>query len=218
VVVPEPLDGPVDPAVLLEEALQAISNFDDRGLESTLDKALLHLSKPLLRKELISPLLNEVGERWSDGRLRISQEHMATAIVSAFLSAINTRYQVLPGAPLVTVATPSGHFHELGALLAAANAYEAGWDVLYLGPNIPAEEIALAAQSRGVRAVMLSLIFPGGDPAVATQLRELRRLVGPAMPIIAGGQAVPSYQGVLAEIGAITVVSTEQLGAALGSI
>ncbi len=144
-------DGSVDAAALLDEALGAIANFDDGGLRSVLDKALLHLSKPVLRREMLAPLLNEVGNRWKDGRLRIAHEHMATPIVNTFLSAMNARCQVLPGAPLVVVATPTGHLHELGALLAASHAHEAGWDVLYLGPNLPAEEIATAARARGVR-------------------------------------------------------------------
>jgi methanogenic corrinoid protein MtbC1 len=214
----ESLDGSVDAAALLEEALGAVSNFDDRGFESVLDKALLHLSKPVLRRNLLAPLLEEVGNRWNDGRLRIAHEHMATSIVTSFLTAMNSRYQVLPGAPLVVVATPSGHLHELGALLAASHAHEAGWDVLYLGPNLPAEEIATAARARGVRAIMLSVVFPTADSGVMDQLRELRKLVGPGMPIIVGGNGAPSYGPLLAEIGAITVADTEDLGGVLTTI
>lgn len=212
------LDGAVDTADLLDSALEAIRNFDDRGLETILDRALLHLSKPVLRRELLVPLLSEVGNQWGDGRLRISQEHMASAIIGAFLTAMNARYQVLPGAPLVAVATPSGQYHEIGALLAASQAHESGWDVLYLGPNLPAEEIAAAARGRGVRAVMLSLVFPSSDPAVISQLRELRKLVGPDIPIVAGGQGAPSYQGVLSEIGAQVVDDLDALGVVLTSI
>ena len=211
-------DGSVDAAALLDEALGAIANFDDGGLRSVLDKALLHLSKPVLRREMLAPLLNEVGNRWKDGRLRIAHEHMATPIVNTFLSAMNARCQVLPGAPLVVVATPSGHLHELGALLAASHAHEAGWDVLYLGPNLPAEEIATAARARGVRAIMLSIVFPTADSGVMDQLRELRKLVGPGMPIIIGGHGAPSYGSVLAEIGAHSVTDTEELGEILTSI
>jgi len=214
----ESLDRSVDAAALLDEALGAIGNFDDGGLQSVLDKALLHLSKPVLRRDLLAPLLTEVGNRWKDGRLRIAQEHMATSIVTTFLTAMNTRYQVLPGAPLVVVATPSGHLHEMGALLAASHAHEAGWDVLCLGSNLPAEEIASAARARGVRAIMLSMVFPFADSGVMDQLRELRKLVGPAMPIIIGGQGAPSYGPVLAEIGALSVAGTEELGEILTSI
>lgn len=214
----ESLDGTVDTADLLRDAMEAIRNFDDRGLESILDKALLHLSKPVLRRELLVPLLAEIGNQWVDGSLRISHEHMASAIIEAFLTAMNARYQVLPGAPLVAVATPSGQFHEIGALLAASQAHESGWDVLYLGPNLPAEEIATAARGRGVRAIMLSLVFPTSDPGVVSQLQDLRKLVGADIPIIAGGQGAPSYKDALSEIGAHTVADLDELGVVLTSM
>ena len=215
----ESLDGgAVEARELLDEALMAVQNFDDRGLETILDRALLNLSKPLLRKELLAPMLEEIGARWSDGRLRIAHEHMATAIVSAFLISMNSRYQVLPGAPLVAVATPSGHWHELGALLAASHAYESGWDVLYLGSNMPAEELATAARSRGVRAIMLSLVFPKADPGVREQLRELRKLVGPDLPILVGGHGASSYLPTLTEIRAQIVGDTKELGRVLTSL
>jgi DNA-binding transcriptional MerR regulator/methylmalonyl-CoA mutase cobalamin-binding subunit len=210
--------APVSTGSLLEGAITAVSNLDARGLEKTLDKALVHLSKPALRRDLLVPLLVEIGNRWQDGDLRVSHEHMATSIVSAFLTAMNSRYRVSAGAPLLAVATPAGQIHELGALMAASHAFESGWDVLYLGANIPAEEIAAAMEIRGARAVMLSLVFPGADPGTTAELRELRRLMGPAMPIIVGGQASPSYQAILAEIGAMLAADPEQLGGILGAI
>jgi methanogenic corrinoid protein MtbC1 len=200
---------------LMEEALRAVADLDSRGLEKTLDRALVDLSKPDLRRKLLVPLLVEIGERWKDGKLRVAHEHMATSIVLAFLTALNARYQVAPGAPVVAVATPSGQMHELGALLASAHAYEAGWDVLYLGPNLPAEDIAAAVRSRGARAILLSLVFPHGDSHTTNELRELRHLLGDDVQILAGGQAAESYGEVLAEVGARVFLDLDQLDSAL---
>lgn len=195
----------------LEDALKAINALDPRGLEAILNQALTHLSKPVLRKEFLGPLLEEIGSRWHDGRLRVAHEHMASAVIISFLSGVNARYQVMPGAPLVAVATPSGTHHEMGALLAASHAFEAGWDVLYLGPNMPAEDLAATASTRKVRAMMLSIVFPAADPGVADQLREIRKLVGPAMPLVVGGMSASTYREVLTEIGAHLVGPDENL-------
>lgn len=203
---------------LLAEALVAVENLDPRDLEAVLNTALVDLSKPDLRKLLLVPLMQEIGERWQDGKLRVSHEHMATSIIVAFLTSINSRYRVAPGAPVLAVATPAGHIHELGALLAASAAYEAGWDVLYLGADLPAEDIASAIKARGARAVLLSLVFPHADSSTIAELRELRQLLGPEMPIFAGGQAVPSYTVVLAEMGALAFSSVDHLDEALRQI
>lgn len=197
-----PTSEAVPAAHFLEDALKAVAALDGRGLEAVLDKSLLHLSKPLLRKDFLAPLLEEIGTRWCDGRLRVAHEHMASAIIVNFLSGLNSRYQVSAGAPLVAVATPGGTHHEMGALLAASHAFEAGWDVLYLGPNMPAEDLAATTAIRKVRAVLLSIVFPASDPGVAAQLRELRKLAGPALPIVVGGMSAVSYRDVLGEIGA----------------
>ena len=41
----------------------------------------------------------------------------------------------------VVVGTPAKEYHELGALMVAMLAAMYGWSVLYLGPDLPAEEI-----------------------------------------------------------------------------
>ena len=38
------------------------------------------------------------------------------------------------------MATPAGEHHELGALLAANAAMDIGWEVIYLGSDLPADE------------------------------------------------------------------------------
>ena len=215
--VPVPMAGsvPAKAGDLMAEALVAVENLDAHDLEAVLNKALVDLSKPELRHDLLVPLMQEIGNRWQDGQLRVSHEHMATSIVVAFMATINARYRVAPGAPVLAVTTPAGQMHELGALLAASSAYEAGWDVLYLGANMPAEDIASAVKSTGARAILLSLIFPHGDSQTMSELQELRRLVGRDLPILAGGQAVPSYTVLLAELGVRTVISTDNLDEAL---
>ena len=127
---------------------------------------------------------------------------MATAIVRSFLAGLNQSRRPAPHAAVLVVATPSGQMHELGALLVSNQVVEEGWEPLYLGPNLPAEEIAGAAMSRGARAVLLSLVYPDADPVTMEQLRLLRRLLGDEMLILVGGQAAPSYAEVLAEIDA----------------
>lgn len=219
---PEPIATPARPLpavdALLGSALQAVADLDARALEGVLDQAAVALSRPVLRRALIVPLLLEVGERWRDGSLRVSHEHMASAIVRSFLAGLNQGRTAPPGAPVLVVGTPAGQMHELGALLASNQAVEAGLEPLYLGPNLPPDEIAGAALARGARAVLLSLVYPPADPATVEQLRVLRRLLGEEMPILVGGQATDSYAATLREIGAITIDTPESLDAQLKSI
>lgn len=197
-------DGdPVDH--LLGLALEATAAMDNQALKQVLEKASRDLSPVMVRRNLIQPLMVEIGQRWSLGTLRIAQEHMATAVVNAFMAGLNARQSVAPGSPLLALATPSGDLHELGALLATARALEVGWDVLYMGPNLPAEEIASGVQARQPRGLYLSLVYPLGDDGIRQELSTLRRLVDPDFPILAGGRAAESYRDTLLDLGMILV-------------
>jgi DNA-binding transcriptional MerR regulator/methylmalonyl-CoA mutase cobalamin-binding subunit len=189
----------------LEEILGSIENLDRQRLERALSSSAVALSGPLMRREIIVPLMQTIGERWREGSLRIVHEHLASAVVRSYLASLRNGHQIPPGAPKLIVSTPAGQRHELGALLAAATATDVGWDVIYLGPDLPAEEIAAAVQQRGGRAVALSLIYPLGVPGTMEELRRLRRFVGQDVGILAGGRAATSYDDVLREIGALHV-------------
>jgi DNA-binding transcriptional MerR regulator/methylmalonyl-CoA mutase cobalamin-binding subunit len=188
------------PGRYVEIALTAIENLEGGELDRLLRQASVDLSPPTLRNEVVRPLLETVGERWRTGSLRIAHEHLATAVIRSFLGALRLNGQGAPGSGTVIVATPAGQRHELGALLAAMAALEVGWDAIYLGPDLPAAEIAASARQRGARAVALSIVCPANDPRVAEELRELRSLLGDSTAIFAGGAAAQSYDSVIAEI------------------
>lgn len=204
--------------LLLGQALAAVAALDDGALENVLQRATLHLSRPALRQDLIQPLLFRVGELWRDGTLRIAHEHMASNIVHSFLAAANAGQVPDAGAPLLVVATPLRNRHELGALMAASLGLESGWAVLYLGADLPAEEIASAVLQRKARAVFVSLIYPTGDAVVAAQLETLRRLLGPDVGLLVGGAAAPSYGETLAAIGGRLVTTPPDFADALREI
>jgi methylmalonyl-CoA mutase cobalamin-binding subunit len=106
--------------------------------------------------------------------------------------------------------------HEIGALLAASQAVELGWNALYLGASLPADEIAAAAAARGAAGVLLSLVYPQGDPATAEELRRLRQLLPPEVFVLAGGRAARSFEPALAGIGALVAADMDELTRILG--
>jgi MerR family transcriptional regulator, light-induced transcriptional regulator len=189
------------PAQLLAQSLLAIENLDRQQLEKALADAAVELSAPHMRQQLIVPLLYTIGERWRDGSLRIVQEHMASAIVRSTLSTMMGRSD--QRAPKILITTPAGQHHELGALMAAAAAVEAGWNVEYLGPDLPAEEIAAGVRHVGAQAVALSVVYRDKDLTLQAEIQKLRSYLDPDIPIFIGGRAVMSLSEALAVDGAV---------------
>lgn len=195
-------EGPSETTLgrLMLELQQTAEAFDAEGLNVALQKARLELPLLTVLEELIAPFLTWVGDQWHAGTLRVGQEHAASATVRGFLMRARRGLHTDPGAPRLLVGTPAGEFHEIGALLVSVAAAEAGWRDVYLGPNSPAPELVHAALTVNARAIALSLAAEGSVPFLE-ELRELRQLAGPAMPILAGGVGTYRVAHHLSEIG-----------------
>ncbi|MCS6806868.1 MAG: MerR family transcriptional regulator [Acidobacteriota bacterium] len=191
-----------NPQVHLEKCLQAIRQLDAAELDAALRRAAVSLSRPVLLEQLVSPLMQTVGDLWREGQLRIVHEHVASSVVRAFLASLDGAFQVAETAPTLIVTTPSGQWHEIGALLAACAAAADGWRVVYLGPSLPAEEIAGAVERHHAKAVALSIVYPGDDPRLGLELQKLRRYL-PTHTILVGGRVADQYIEFLDAINAV---------------
>jgi len=187
----------------LGRCVGAAQRLDMRELEMQIERASVAFSRTSLIEKLLVPLMHRIGDLWHQGALRPIHEHMASSVVRSFLGGMSGAYHPEISAPHLVATTPARQRHELGALLAAATAAGEGWQVTYLGPDLPPEEIAAAVLQKGARAVALSITYPPDDPMLVDDLRRLRRLLGPHPLLIAGGRACPAYSAVLQEIGAL---------------
>ena len=190
------------PALLVEQCLQCIKALDADGLSKMLDGASLQLGQPGLLQQVLVPLIEEIGHSWRVGKMKVAHEHIATAVIRTFLGGFTRAHSMSPSAPQLVVTTPAGQLHELGAILAAAAASNYGWQVTYLGPCLPADEIAGAALQVNARAVALSVVYPEDDPHLGAELLKLRRLLPPEISLLVGGRAASAYGTELEKIGA----------------
>ncbi len=189
-------------AAHVQGCLRALREMDPERLRSTLAAAETDLPLPIFLEEVVATLMKQVGHAWEDGRLRISQEHMASVVVRHHLFGL-LRGQNRSG-PVIVLTTPSGQQHEIGALSAAVTAESEGWRALYLGPNLPAAEIAAAAIQWNARAVGLSLQSLADDQILASELRQLALVLPASIQLIVGGSAAGAYKVLLSELGART--------------
>ena len=93
-----------------------------------------------------------------------------------------------PDAPLLVSTTLAGELHEFGVLLASVLAAEAGWRVLYLGPSLPAGEIARAAASSRAHAVAVSVVDERPATELMAELGSLRERLPARVRLLVGGR------------------------------
>jgi len=199
------------PGPHVEACIEAIERLDGDALTLALEGAAISLTQPVLLVDVVLPLLRKIGDRWHSGSLRPSQEHMATAAIRSFLGGLMRTTIVPTRAPRAVVTTPAGQVHDISAQVAALMAMAEGWKVLFLGADLPAEEIANAVRHSRARAVILSIVFPVDDARLPEQLSTLGRLLPDSVGVFAGGAAAPAYARALRSIGAIRIDNMHEL-------
>lgn len=201
-----------------DQAWNCVVGLDLPKLRNVLESASVSLGISVMAEQLVVPLIERIGVGWERGEISVAEEHAASAVIKEVLFMSSRPYATTTGAPILVVASPSGQLHELGAVLVACTARRQGWEVSYLGPSLPAEEIARVAIRSKVRAVGLSIVYPADDPELPSELRKLKRLLPEEVALLVGGRAVKGYQDVLDEIGARVISDLADVRSALNKL
>lgn len=186
----------------VDNCLKALSELDPDWLRRSLAIAEAELPLPVFLEQVVAAFMAQIGHAWERGRLRISQEHMASVIVRHHLFGLLRGLN--KSGPVIVLTTPVGQDHEIGALLAAVIAENEGWNALFLGANMPAAEIAAAASQAGARAVGLSLLCVADTRLLGAELEQLRLVLPEKVALIVGGAAVADTRALLSRISAYT--------------
>jgi DNA-binding transcriptional MerR regulator/methylmalonyl-CoA mutase cobalamin-binding subunit len=168
--------------------MTAIENLHVQDAEQLLSRAALSTEPVEFLKNVVAPLLTEVGDRWERGELRIAHEHACSTVMRGLLFSLMRLYPASHSQRRVVITTPAHEDHELGALMVAMLSAMHGWDVLYLGPNLPAEEIGYAVSDSNAELLMISVT--NLDPKTAKkEIGAIERAVPETVRILAGGRA-----------------------------
>lgn len=185
-------------------ALEMVEQMRNGEFEAFLLKAAVELRPHEVVEGLMVPLLEEVGRSWQSGRLGPSTEHLASVTIRRVLEWLSSTSQSNDDAPVVVTGTPAGQRHEFGALLAGVVAAYAGWQVRFLGPDLPASEIVRAAVKLEASMVALSAVHPRLDPAGVQQVLEIRRGLPGSVTVVIGGAGADPHRDRWTEAGILT--------------
>lgn len=141
--------------------------------------------------EVFGKALGEVGALWECNRISVAQEHMATAIAQYAIA--NLYPHIVPRGPQrgsMVVTGVAGELHQIGANLVADAMESEGWDVHFLGTNLPDSEILAALRENEVEVLCVSTTLLSNLPASAELIRAVRSTLNSKAPrIVVGGAA-----------------------------
>lgn len=184
-----PRDGPVPPSNFVRPLTQALVSLDHDRADEVLEQAFAIYTMPTVYVELITPTLVEIGEMWHRGEISISIEHYATTYLRGRLLGLLQAYPHRPELPMIMVGCAPNERHEVGALIFAVMLRQQGFNAVYLGQDVPIEDIVRTATQEQAAMICLS----ASNPQTAIMLRNFKEQLeraGEDPPIFAyGGRA-----------------------------
>jgi methanogenic corrinoid protein MtbC1 len=157
----------------------------------------LDSGKNILDFELhvIQPALYSIGDLWQANQVSVAQEHMATAIVHTTMTMglLRTAPPLL-GDLSVLLACVEGNQHSVGLRMVADSFMLSGWNVQYLGANVPTTALIQHVEQSRPHLVGLSVSFAHQMPAVKLTIQRLKEKFGADRPsVIIGGLAINRF-------------------------
>ncbi|NWG00118.1 MAG: cobalamin B12-binding domain-containing protein [Thermoanaerobaculaceae bacterium] len=116
-----------------------------------------------LYEDVIAPAMRTVGTLWEQGKIDSTAERIATGIVERIMATAAASFHLegVSGGPQAVVACPAEEQHAIGARMVADLLRLDGWDVTFLGANVPSVDLLKLLRSRRPAVLALSVAMPG---------------------------------------------------------
>jgi MerR family transcriptional regulator, light-induced transcriptional regulator len=153
---------------------------------------------------VVQPSLYRIGEEWQANRVSVAKEHMATAIAVSVMTM--GLLQSLPSEAIdrrVLLACVAGNNHCVGLRMVADAFQLSGWDVQYLGADVPTASIIRQAEEWKAHLVGVSVAFAQQVPVAKEIVAQLAERFGSSRPaVIIGGLAINHFSRLADVVGA----------------
>jgi DNA-binding transcriptional MerR regulator len=201
-------DGPVQLAAksFAAQIVDAAEDYRPEDCEQALSMALALLPIDEVVTAVLAPALIEVGERWHAGQFNVAQERIVTGAVRRQVTAVLDTYSKISTSEPIVFATLPDERHELGLLMSALIAASKGVRCHYLGPDIPAADIATYAIRVGASAIVLSFVLQDPRSPAGPALSDLVMRTPKDIRIWIGGRATADLVSAVPD-GRVTFVS-----------
>jgi methanogenic corrinoid protein MtbC1 len=157
-----------------------------------------------LQVEVIQAAQREIGRLWQVNRISIAQEHMATAISHVVMARLFDEARADPRlGRKVVVACVEGEYHEFPARIVADFLDLGGFDVRYLGANVPTDDLMRLLREERPDLLALSVTMSFNIAALRRVVARVR-LEHPHLPILVGGHALDWEPDIAREYGVET--------------
>ena len=172
----------------------ALLRGDEVAAEVAIREALeAGLTEAEIDDEIIAPALWFVGELWERGEISVADEHIATEISIRVLALEREAQRVARsrGDAHIMLAAPAGEHHVVALRMIGSLLRDAGYGVVMVGADVPAEALAASARRHEPDVICLTATMPGGEDQALIAIHEVQRR-WPAAGFVLGGRGLTS--------------------------
>jgi len=189
-------------AALQQEYLQEIlAGKRKTSLEIIMDAYRSGYPIPGIYIDIFQESLYEIGRLWESNQITVADEHMGTAITQYVMSNLYQHLEIADEQRGKLVMTGvQGEMHQVGANMVADVLETDGWDVMFLGTNVPAEGAIQSIRQHGADLFGISSTMLFNIPKVIQLVEEVNKEFGDSVRIMLGGGAFRALQELPSEL------------------
>ncbi len=139
-----------------QEWLQSCLNFDEQHAEQVISQAFALFPIEQVLIELLQEGIAAIGRSWYAGEITIQQEHFASGLANRRMEALLAATPRPTRAGRVLMGCPPQESHTFTPLLMTLLLRRRGWDVLYLGANVPIQNFVETIERVQPQLIILS--------------------------------------------------------------
>ncbi|OQP40545.1 hypothetical protein A4D02_16690 [Niastella koreensis] len=168
----------------------AMLDFDEVNFEITYTAAIKRYGLFDAMLQVFYPLLQKIGIMWTTEDVTPVQEHFASAVMRRKLMAATDALEIKKKRrKKFLLLLPPGEWHEIGLLFANYIIRSKDIETIYLGQNVPYEQVAAVLEKTKISHVLLFLITRREQIDIAF-LRKSMQLPNDLLLLIACSAAV----------------------------
>ncbi|NDJ54029.1 MAG: MerR family transcriptional regulator, partial [Chloroflexi bacterium] len=122
---------------LRERWIDACMAFNEQEAKQILTQAFAIYPPETVCIEMLQKGIRDIGQEWYEGNVTVQQEHFASAQAMGRLEALVAAAPPPTRAGRLIVACPPEEMHTFSPLLLTLLLRRRGWEVIYLGANVP---------------------------------------------------------------------------------
>ena len=132
----------------INEIIVSALTFNSVKFDTVYNKGVQEFGLLAFYKEVILQTMHKIGILWLTNRVAPSQEHFLSEHIKQKIAvATDSKFSKNNTGPSWLLFLPEGEFHEIGLLFAKFLLVQHGYNVIFLGPNVPYGSLVQVSQN-----------------------------------------------------------------------